>query len=178
LWQESTISTLFIHPKCVEQIDDFVFKNANIHLLPSGSMPEIGGFLLGKYVENEGQYQLTLEEFIDIESEDNNVYQISFGAKAWSKLEKKMEQGKDESYKLIGWFHTHPGHGLFLSRPDLNIHQNFFNRPFQFAMEIDNVQSERNPTYDVGFFTQQPSGEINNVKKLKNGWFQWSTLYS
>ena len=39
---------------------------------------------------------------------------------------------------VIGWFHTHPGHGLFLSNSDLSV-QKHFSQPYQIAMEIDSL---------------------------------------
>jgi len=176
LWSDSRVSKILINDNCLEAIDDFVFKRMQEHRLPSGEVPEVGGFLLGSYSENNGKYLVSLQKFIDIESEESGVYQISFGAKAWSKLENEMADFENSTYGLVGWFHTHPGHGLFLSPPDLNIHKNFFRKPFQIAMEIDSVLSTRNQKYDVAFFTQKKSGEINNFKDLENSWFQWEDL--
>ena len=28
--------------------------------------------------------------------------------------------------KIVGWYHSHPGHGLFLSQTDLNTHMQFY----------------------------------------------------
>lgn len=179
LWEDSIVRAIYLSKKCGEELQQFVFNSASIHRLPNGEMPEIGGFIIGKAMKEEsGEYFLTFEEFLDIEPETQGVYQISFGAKAWSKLEKENERYKRENKELIGWFHTHPGHGLFLSRPDLNIHKNFFNYPYQIAMEIDNVKGKNNPTWDVGFFTQRKNGEINNSKGLKSKWFQWTNIES
>lgn len=176
LWEDSSIDTVFINERCLRQINEFVFTKADIHRLPNGEMPEIGGFIIGKFLKENEYYNITLDRFIDIESEDNGVYQISFGAKAWSKLESEMENYDTEIYELIGWFHTHPGHGLFLSLPDQNIHNNFFRYPFQIAMEIDNVKKNSDNTYDLGIFSIKTNGELNNVDNLKNRWFQWKDL--
>lgn len=176
LWSDSKILQVFVSTKCLETIDNFVFKKMQQHRLPTGEVPEVGGFLLGNYTEENGKYLVSLQKFIDIESEQSGVYQISFGAKAWSKLEKEMESFESSTYGLMGWFHTHPGHGLFLSPPDLNIHKNFFRKPFQLAMEIDSVVRPQNPKYDVAFFTQKMNGEMNNVNDLEADWFQWEEI--
>jgi len=31
--------------------------------------------------------------------------------------------------KIVGWYHSHPGFGIFLSEYDLFIHRNFFTAP-------------------------------------------------
>ena len=51
---------------------------------------------------------------------------------------------------MVGWYHTHPGWGVFLSGMDLFICNNFFNRPLDVALVIDPCAGDR-------------------------GWFQWST---
>ena len=39
--------------------------------------------------------------------------------------------------KIVGWYHTHPGFGIFLSGMDLFIQNNFFNQPWQIATVYD-----------------------------------------
>lgn len=180
-WKDSLVNKIYVNESCLKEIDDFVFKKMQEHRLPNGEIPEIGGFLLGCYTKNnDGTYCTALEEFIDVESENSGVYQISFGAKAWSKLELSLESHQKSDFEIMGWFHTHPGHGLFLSSPDLNIYTNFFKAPYQVAMEIDSVKSKRNPSFDVAFFTYKKGGEraVNNAKDLLENWFQWSTVIS
>jgi len=38
---------------------------------------------------------------------------------------------------VLGWQHTHPGMGVFLSAHDLFIHRHFFSQPWQIAMVVD-----------------------------------------
>jgi hypothetical protein len=47
---------------------------------------------------------------------------------------------------MVGWYHTHPGWGVFLSGPDSFICRNFFNRPLDLALVIDPCRQDR------GFF--------------------------
>lgn len=47
---------------------------------------------------------------------------------------------KDKDYpdhKIVGWYHSHPGFGVFLSEHDLFIQQNFFSNPQQVAWVYD-----------------------------------------
>ena len=47
---------------------------------------------------------------------------------------------KDELYpeeRIVGWYHSHPGFGVFLSEHDLFIQENFFSSPGQVAWVYD-----------------------------------------
>jgi proteasome lid subunit RPN8/RPN11 len=47
---------------------------------------------------------------------------------------------KDRDYpdeRIVGWYHSHPGFGLFLSDHDTFIHKNFFSSPRQIAWVYD-----------------------------------------
>ncbi len=52
---------------------------------------------------------------------------------------------KDEKYpeaRIVGWYHSHPGFGVFLSDHDLFIHENFFSSPQQIAWVYDPQNDE------------------------------------
>ena len=103
-----------------------------------------------------------------IRSKEDNVYRLEFDSDS---IAKDLVHFMDEhpSYQLVGWFHTHPGHGLFLSKPDLRIHLGHFNQPYQFAMEIDSLTEN----LDTTFFTWKTKvPEMNNAKDLKS----WENL--
>jgi hypothetical protein len=45
--------------------------------------------------------------------------------------------------RIVGWYHTHPGFGIFLSEMDLFIQNNFFNEPWQIAYVDDPKGGDR-----------------------------------
>ena len=45
-------------------------------------------------------------------------------------------------HTLVGWYHTHPGFGVFLSEMDLFIQRHFFDQPFQVAVVIETKARE------------------------------------
>ena len=52
----------------------------------------------------------------------------------------EINREHDETYpdlKMVGWYHSHPGFGVFLSGHDLFIHRNFFTAPWQVAFVTD-----------------------------------------
>jgi proteasome lid subunit RPN8/RPN11 len=61
---------------------------------------------------------------------------VTFTQDAWETIYRV----KDESYpdqRMIGWYHSHPGFGVFLSEHDLFIQRNFFSSPDQVAWVYD-----------------------------------------
>jgi proteasome lid subunit RPN8/RPN11 len=61
---------------------------------------------------------------------------VTFTQDAWETIYRV----KDESYpdqRIIGWYHSHPGFGVFLSEHDLFIQRNFFSSPDQVAWVYD-----------------------------------------
>ena len=53
---------------------------------------------------------------------------------------------------IVGWYHTHPDFGIFLSSHDLFIHRNFFDQPLQVAYVVDPIRQTR------GFFRWRDGG--------------------
>jgi proteasome lid subunit RPN8/RPN11 len=61
---------------------------------------------------------------------------VTFTQDAWEMIYRV----KDESYpeqRIIGWYHSHPGFGVFLSEHDMFIQRNFFSSPDQVAWVYD-----------------------------------------
>jgi len=61
---------------------------------------------------------------------------VTFTQDAWQEIYKV----KDETYpdeRIMGWYHSHPGFGVFLSEHDMFIHRNFFAAPGQVAWVYD-----------------------------------------
>lgn len=176
IWVDTVLTEIFASKKSIMGIDGFLRGQRAQHLEEEeGSMPEIGGFLMGKYClsADNRRYKVLLEEFVPIIPEENNVYQLHFSTES---LVRELGDMQDQYPNLfvVGWFHTHPGHGLFLSKPDMTIHDGFFREPFQFAMEIDT----RTENLDTGFFTRTASGAVNNQDARIPGskWFDWTEV--
>ncbi len=103
---------------------------------------ELGGILLGDYEEtDEGHYKVYIFGAIKAEYTESSRANITFTHETWDYLDIKKENLYPNT-KIVGWFHTHPGLGLFLSDYDLFIHNNFFNLPWQVAYVIDPVYDQ------------------------------------
>ncbi len=48
---------------------------------------------------------------------------------------------------VVGWYHSHPGHGVFLSGQDMTIVRNIYNAPWQIAFVRDTVRDQEGVFY-------------------------------
>ena len=65
---------------------------------------------------------------------------LTFTPDAWADMEQtRLERFPDET--IVGWYHSHPGFGIFLSNHDRYIHENFFAQPHHVAYVIDPVSN-------------------------------------
>lgn len=117
---------------------------------------ERGTILLGDYCEDLGKVHVIISNYIEARYTDASASTLTFTHETWNYVYK--EQGaKYPDKKIVGWQHTHPSYGIFLSNYDLFIQENFFNLPFQVAYVIDPIQKIR------GFF-QWKNGKIEKLK--------------
>ena len=178
IWSDSLVETIYISQEAVFSLHKFV-EEENFDLIPTrgGNIPEIGGMLMGNYCDQllddeRLSYQVSIEKFIPIEARKQNMYQLEFNIDILVNSVLEV-QDKYPDLLVVGWFHTHPGHGVFLSDPDIRS-QGQFKKPYQFAMVMDTCSEN----IDVGFFTWKSNMEINNKDDMKNGteWFSWSEI--
>jgi len=174
LWANSALKTIYFNRESILELDQFLrVENTSKIKENDKDIPEIGGMLLGKFTkDSQDNYEVTVEKFAPIASKSSNVYRLEFSVESFA-LDLTAIQDEFPELLLVGWFHTHPGHGLFLSPPDLKIH-NHFRELYQFAMEIDSLTQD----LDTGFFTRQQDGKINNQDNLRPGarWFAWTEI--
>ncbi|WP_235299127.1 MPN domain-containing protein [Portibacter marinus] len=175
LWNDSAIKELYLSKDCIKDLGKFL-KEENLDKAIAemeGAIPEVGGFLMGYHQQNDaGEIRVTMDEFVPFVPEYHDVFKIEIGT---ATLVQELGDAQDThpDKDVIGWFHTHPGHGLFLSNSDLSV-QRHFPQKFQIAMEIDSLTE----TLDTAFFTRKMDGTINNVEHRRKGakWFSWKKI--
>src|SRR5947209_16985424 len=98
----------------------------------SQSKTEVCGVLIGR--ESNGRLE------IDASIAGVNAAQagthVTFTQDTWEHIYKIKDRDYPEE-RIIGWYHSHPGFGVFLSDHDTFIHQNFFSSPQQVAWVYD-----------------------------------------
>src|SRR4051812_46695751 len=70
-------------------------------------------------------------------SADEQRATLTFTQDSWAHVHRTLDAEFPEDEQIVGWYHSHPGFGIFLSGHDLFIHKNFFDGPSQIALVVD-----------------------------------------
>jgi proteasome lid subunit RPN8/RPN11 len=120
---------------------------------------EVGGILVGDWsIDTAG-----LQQFIVIETalparftRQGSVY-LTFTQDSLVDLHAHMDEHYPDK-QIVGWYHTHPGMGVFLSSYDAWLHRHFFPEPWQVALVIDPISST------AAFFIRQVDGNLDPAR--------------
>jgi proteasome lid subunit RPN8/RPN11 len=113
------------------QIDNEVTRCIRQHAR-SHMKTEVCGVLIGEKRNGVVEVRASIEALNATQAGTH----VTFTQDAWETIYKV----KDESYpdeRIVGWYHSHPGFGVFLSEHDTFIHRNFFSSPDQVAWVYD-----------------------------------------
>jgi proteasome lid subunit RPN8/RPN11 len=131
------------------------YIRVSVHSCSSDTV-EVGGVLVGDWCMDEG----TGEQFVVVKHAlparhtlQGSVY-LTFTQDSLVDLHDQIEK-RFEGEKIVGWYHTHPRMGVFLSHYDTWLHRNFFPEPWQVALVVEPYSSLG------GFFIRQPDGDLN-----------------
>jgi proteasome lid subunit RPN8/RPN11 len=93
---------------------------------------EICGVLIG----HDRPGQVEIEACIPGENAEEAGTHVTFTQDTWEHIYQIKDQQYPEA-RIVGWYHSHPGFGVFLSEHDVFIHKNFFASPGQVAWVFD-----------------------------------------
>ena len=96
---------------------------------------EVCGVLLGNLCF-DGEPYLFIDARIEGKYASHQSGSVTFTSETWDYINSERD-AKFPDRKIVGWYHTHPGFGIFLSNMDVFIHQNFFPMPWQPAYVFD-----------------------------------------
>ena len=91
---------------------------------------------------------------------------VTFTQDTWEHIY-KVKDSQYPSLSIVGWYHSHPGFGIFLSDYDLFIHENFFNAPHQIAWVFD-PHSDEDGCFAWNGKKIEPLGEITVLKTARS----------
>jgi proteasome lid subunit RPN8/RPN11 len=97
---------------------------------------EVCGVLVGDVYQDELGVFLLVEHVIEGKSSTSSAGQVTFTADTWQHIQLEMDK-RFPDLRIVGWYHTHPGHGVFLSEMDIFLHESFFGLPWQAALVYD-----------------------------------------
>lgn len=122
----------------------------------SDTRKELGSILLGDYIQKDDALHVVISNYVEAKYTDASASTLTFTHETWDDIHSQHETRYPDR-KIIGWQHTHPNYGIFLSNYDMFIQENFFDLPFQIAYVIDPIQNLR------GFF-QWKNGKVEKLK--------------
>lgn len=127
---------VFIRQSVVEMIQNHAKGTPNI---------EIGGVLVGRAYRNGDHLDTEVMDYIfhhSSEPQQSSAVHFNFSPSIWAALNKQKDN-RHPNLELVGWFHSHPNHGIFLSPGmDIDVHQKAFNQPWQIAIVYDPQRHE------------------------------------
>ncbi len=135
------------------QIDNEVTRRIRQHAR-AHMKTEVCGVLIGEVAGDTVEVQASIEASSAAQAGTH----VTFTQDAWEEIYRV----KDETYpdhRIVGWYHSHPGFGVFLSEHDTFIHRNFFSSPNQVAWVYDPHTDEEGC---FGWF----DGEIERIAAL------------
>jgi proteasome lid subunit RPN8/RPN11 len=136
---------------CEAVIYEHVFGNAD---------REVGGVLVGK-VAVPGMMPVITGAIPAIAADEQRAT-LTFTQDSWEHVHRVLDRDF-AGHQIVGWYHSHPSFGIFLSGHDLFIHRNFFAGASQIAFVVDPIGQEegvfawRKSKEDVDLYFQQPT---------------------
>ncbi|MHA1916196.1 MAG: Mov34/MPN/PAD-1 family protein [Promethearchaeota archaeon] len=134
---EDFVFPVYIKAKVLDEITE----------ISKTSPKEIFGYLVGDILKWKEKIYVRIEAQIFIlgalYSEKYSFSQIEGTAGAYNKKFNRLKKKrKFQNLRIVGWWHTHPGLGCFLSEVDLKTQKFFFPESYQIALVIDPLRSE------------------------------------
>jgi proteasome lid subunit RPN8/RPN11 len=102
---------------------------------------EVGGLLVGDvYDLAGGGFHVDVSAALPARRAISGSLHLRFGLAAWLDL---TRQRRAQHGRVVGWYHSHPGIGVFLSAVDRNLHSCFFDGlPWYVALVFDPASGE------------------------------------
>lgn len=151
LFNEESIFSLYIFRPGLEKVEDHLKENPKV---------ESGGLLLGHaFIDKESPNKkfTVIVGSVPVLSTNSSVGHYTVSPEELIKSRLKIPEG----LMPVGWYHSHPGHGIFLSGADMLIMKTVYNLDWHVAFVLDTLSG------DKGFFHGEKGTKIKNVNYLE-----------
>lgn len=117
---------------------------------------EVGGALIGevRYDAGRAQTYIVIQDTLPASFTEAGETHLTFTQDTLVHFNRQMDECFPDK-RIVGWYHTHPRLGVFLSRHDTFLHRHFFPEPTQVALVIDPYFRR------AGFFCWQPDATLD-----------------
>ncbi|MDP3741712.1 MAG: hypothetical protein Q8R15_00180 [Candidatus Micrarchaeota archaeon] len=124
---------VYVKQSAVEKAEEYFLRLASQRL-------EGMGLLIGVNCEHNGSRFVMVNEFMTTDTTSTAV-SVRFPPSAFEKLSQQLKGKLGESV-VVGWCHSHPSYGCFLSSTDVSTQRKFFNEDFHVAAVFDPLRKE------------------------------------
>jgi proteasome lid subunit RPN8/RPN11 len=131
-------------PQQMKLIEEHCFSETEV---------EVGGFLVGVVGENE----TLVSNVFPAQHSVGASTQLTFTHESWNTLYEQLKN-EPEGTTLVGWYHSHPNFGVFLSEHDKFIQSNFFKQDGNVTIVVDPIKGRK------GWFYSK-KGKIEKYKQ-------------
>lgn len=101
---------------------------------------EVIGFLVGKRYRWNGKEYVVINAYLPTVSKSTR-YNVEIDEGGIEPALKIIKKKFPDSY-IVGWYHSHPGFGVFMSARDIKTHRELFKEPYHVALVVDPILNE------------------------------------
>ena len=128
----------FIHPGALQNLKRYAASDLGY---------ELGGVLVGRTGRFSRRRFIEIVDFIPATRGVSHRAAFEFTNDAQQEIH-EIKESRFKDLQILGWFHTHPGYGIFLSSADEFIDDNYFTEKFHVAVVLDPTR----PGVEAGVF--------------------------
>jgi proteasome lid subunit RPN8/RPN11 len=120
---------------------------------------EVGGALLGLWCRDRdsGEQFVVVQHMLPARHTRQGSVYLTFTQDTIIDFHDEIEKNHNGK-RIVGWYHTHPKMGIFLSHYDTWLHKNFFPEPWQVALVVEPHTSA------AGFFIRRDDGALDPTR--------------
>jgi proteasome lid subunit RPN8/RPN11 len=123
---------IIMHQDALRQVVEHSHSNKRV---------ELGGALLGQVYRYQNQIYVDIMAALPAVSGSHGPIHFTFDADSWTQLQRDRAE-RYPKLDIVGWFHTHPGLGVFYSGDDVVVHSAAFTLPWHVGLVVDPVSNE------------------------------------
>ena len=120
---------------------------------------EVGGALIGLWCldRDSGEQFVVVQNMLPARFTRQGSVYLTFTQDTLVDFQDDIEKNHTGK-KIVGWYHTHPRMGIFLSHYDTWLHNHFFPEPWQVALVVEPHTSV------AGFFIRRDDGALDPTR--------------
>jgi len=130
-----------------------------LHHLNCTPKIESGGILIGHPfvdIDDSSEIFTIVVDALPIQSENSSIGHYTVSPENISNTRQLIPDG----LVSVGWYHSHPGHGVFLSGADMSIVRSIYSLPWQVSFVVDTIRGVK------GFFHGIKGEKVNDINYL------------